>query len=71
MVSDGSEGLLFRAGDHLALAASLRRLIVDAGLRARMGAAARRRAEREFTVEGTVAGYEALLRSLAGRNGSR
>jgi glycosyltransferase involved in cell wall biosynthesis len=67
LVSDGEHGLLFRSGDHLALAASLRRLLVDAPLRARMGAAARRRAEREFDIRLTVARYEALFRALAGR----
>lgn len=67
MVSDGEEGLLFRAGDHLALAACLRRLLCDPALRARMGAAARRRAEREFDIRTTVVRYEALFRTLAGR----
>ena len=67
MVSDGEEGLLFRAGDHLALAACLRRLLCDPALRARMGAAARRRAEREFDIRTTVVRYEALFRTLAAR----
>ena len=67
MVSDGEEGLLFRAGDHLALAACLRHLLCDPALRARMGAAARQRAEREFDIRTTVVRYEALFRTLAAR----
>jgi glycosyltransferase involved in cell wall biosynthesis len=67
MVSDGDEGLLVRPEDHVALAASLRRLLGDSALRARMGAAARRRAERDFDIRDTVVGYEALFRALASR----
>ena len=41
LVRDGDTGLVVPAGDPAALAAAIRRLLSDAGLRARLGAAAR------------------------------
>ena len=46
VVRDGIDGLLTPSGDPLALAESLRRLVLDARMRARMAQAARERAER-------------------------
>jgi len=67
MVTDGVEGLVFPAGDVSELAAHLARLAQDPGLRARMGAAGRARAERDFQIEHTAARYAQLLAELTGR----
>lgn len=48
-LQDGEEGLLFRQGNVDALTAALGRLTDDRELRARIGAAARRRVERDYT----------------------
>lgn len=64
MVTDGVEGLVFPPGNTSALAVHLATLADDAGLRARMGAAGRARAEREFRIEATARGYENLLTEL-------
>jgi glycosyltransferase involved in cell wall biosynthesis len=50
-ISDGETGLLVEAGDPDELAAALARLTQDAGLRRRLGAAARARAEQAFDLE--------------------
>jgi glycosyltransferase involved in cell wall biosynthesis len=59
-------GLLVPVGDHVALAAAIARLAADAGLRARMSAAARERARRLFDqqrcIDTTLGVYERLLR---------
>lgn len=47
---DGRTGIVVPAGDPDALRAALQRLLEDAGLRARMGAAGRARVEDEFTL---------------------
>jgi len=62
MLRDGDSGLLVPAGDPLALAHALRRLIEDPAQRERLGAAARRRAEAEFHVEVMADRYEHLYR---------
>jgi len=66
VVGDGETGLLVRAGDPEALAEALRRVVGDAELRARLGAAARRRAEAEHSAASTTrkvtAVYDELLR---------
>jgi glycosyltransferase involved in cell wall biosynthesis len=67
IISEGVEGYLVPVGDDAALADRLRGLLDDPGLRARMGAAGRERAEREFAIERTVAGYEDLITRLARR----
>ena len=54
VVIDGETGLLAPVGDVAAMAAHVVRLIADAPLRARLGAAARRRAEAVFPLEATV-----------------
>ncbi len=53
-VADGETGYLVPPGDPAALAAKLEPLLRDAGLRARMGAAGRRRMTERFTVGGMV-----------------
>jgi glycosyltransferase involved in cell wall biosynthesis len=50
-VEEGVDGLLVPPGDPLALAAALRKLIVDPVLRAELGAHARTRYERSYTIE--------------------
>jgi len=53
-VSDGQEGFLIGAGDVEALADRMLRLAGDPDLRHRMGEAARRRAEAEFSLDAMV-----------------
>ena len=62
---DGITGLLVPPRDADALATALRRLLDDAGLRERLGQAARQRVQREFTaarmIERTLLLYEEVL----------
>ena len=51
VINDGLDGLLFEAGNVDQLADRLTRLMSDAGLRARLGYAARERALREFSLD--------------------
>ncbi len=63
MVVDGETGLLVPPGDPAALRAAVDRLLADAGLRRRLGAAARERIARlcgwDEVIDRTVAAYEA------------
>ncbi|HEU5038712.1 MAG TPA: glycosyltransferase family 4 protein [Nocardioides sp.] len=59
VVRDGVDGLLCPADDRDALAAALRRLAGDAGLRTRMGASARRRVLDGYTTDHCLDGLEA------------
>ena len=65
LIEDGVDGLLVPAGDAPALAARLRRLCADPGLRSSLAERGRRRVEREFTAAATTARvtrvYEDLL----------
>jgi len=65
MVVDGQTGLLVPPKTPASLAAAIDRLLSDAPLRARLGAAARRRCERLFSLEAHVAAvlkqYETVL----------
>ncbi|MCA1825420.1 MAG: glycosyltransferase family 4 protein [Myxococcales bacterium] len=63
---EGVTALLAPLGDRAALGAALQRLVGDAPLRARMGAAARSLAQRH-SIEPMVDAYEALYRELAAR----
>jgi len=69
VVRDGETGLLVPARDATATAAALKRLIEDAGLRRRMGEAARARAEREFSAERFIADSLAVYDDLLARRG--
>lgn len=64
---DGTAGLLVRAGDPGALTVALEKLLCDADLRARLGAAGRSRVSRQFSWravgEKTVEVYRAALAS--------
>jgi len=59
-IDDGDNGLLVPAGDVGALAAALRRLVQDPALRERLGRAARRTIEAQFTLSRRVAAEEAI-----------
>ncbi|HVE38877.1 MAG TPA: glycosyltransferase [Planctomycetota bacterium] len=64
VVVDGETGLLHPPEDVDALRAALQRLAADPALRARLGAAGRERAAREFGVERLVRDYETLYSEL-------
>jgi N-acetyl-alpha-D-glucosaminyl L-malate synthase BshA len=64
VVADGEVGFLHGAGDVEAMAASVGHLLDDPALRARLGAAARARAESLFPVEPAVDRYEAIYRRV-------
>lgn len=64
---DGENALLAVPGDAAALAAALDRLLSDAELAARLGAAARRHVETSFSLDRVVGLYENLYGSLAAR----
>jgi len=70
-VADGVEGYLIEPGDLGALADRMSRLASDAAMRARMGAAARERAEREFSLEAGVERLMQLYEDLLGRRAAR
>jgi glycosyltransferase involved in cell wall biosynthesis len=65
-VEDGVTGLLVPAGDSDALRAALERLLGDAKLRARLGAAARDHAEREFSFSASASALVAVYREALG-----
>ena len=65
LVADGRTGHLVPVGDVPRLAARLREMADDPALRARLGAAGRARAEQDFGIERTAAGYERLLTELS------
>jgi N-acetyl-alpha-D-glucosaminyl L-malate synthase BshA len=64
VVRDGEDGFLHAAGDVGAMAASAARLVDDAALRARLGAAGRARAVADFRAEPAVDRYEAIYRRV-------
>lgn len=64
LVEQGRTGLLVPADDHVALANALAPYVMNAELRQRHGAAARFRAECEFSLDGMVERYAALYRNL-------
>jgi len=54
LIDDGANGLLVAEKDVLALAGALKRLLADAGLRRRLGDAAREKVRRSFDAERTT-----------------
>lgn len=65
-LSDGREGRLLPAAEEAGLASALAELLGDSGLRARLGAQARRRVEADFGEAAMVEAYERALLELAG-----
>ena len=63
-ISDGVEGFLVPVRDVERMSAALGRLAGDAELRARMGAAARDRVLKEFTLERQVRAFTELLEEV-------
>ncbi len=68
LVEDGVTGLLTEPGDEDALYAAVTRLIGDPGLRDRLGAAGRRRAEERFDIGRNIATYVELFRGVHAGN---
>ncbi|HEY4098739.1 MAG TPA: glycosyltransferase [Baekduia sp.] len=66
LVQDGATGLLVAPRDPPALAAALERLLGDAPLRRRMGAAGRARVVEELSLDRMVGAMTALYQGLAG-----
>lgn len=64
VVRDGETGLCVPPDDAAALSQALGRLLTEPGLAERLGAAARLRAKREFSVEAMVAAHERLYQRL-------
>ena len=67
IINDGVNGLLFALRDVQALASALQRLVSDAGLRRRLGLAARRTVEARFTIRVQASAIETICERLAGR----
>jgi glycosyltransferase involved in cell wall biosynthesis len=63
-VTHGVEGFLVQPGDVVNLAEAINKLLIDPGLRERMGIAARARVERQFAAEVIIPQLEALYREL-------
>jgi glycosyltransferase involved in cell wall biosynthesis len=59
-IESGVQGLLVPGGDAPALTGALRQVLTDPARRAALGAAGRRRAEAEFTIEHMTDAYERL-----------
>ena len=64
IVEEGVTGLLAEPEDAKAHAANLKRLIEDAGLRAKMGAAASEKAAAQHSLKGAAETMDAVLRKL-------
>lgn len=64
IIEDGISGLLVPPEDAAALARAIQHLAMDPDLRARLGAAARRRVEQHYTVEREVAAHEQLYEEV-------
>jgi glycosyltransferase involved in cell wall biosynthesis len=71
LVEDGVHGLLVPPGDEQALAAAVGRLADDGRLRARLGAAARERAERDHSRPAMVRRFERFYQALVRGHGPR
>lgn len=64
-VADGENGVVIAPGDSAALTAAVIRIHADAGARAGMGAASRRRVEELFSLEQMCSRHAQLYRALA------
>jgi glycosyltransferase involved in cell wall biosynthesis len=61
--------VLVAPGEPDALAEAVRLLLLDRGLREKIGAAARRRIEEEFPLSRMIDGYESGLARMVGQRG--
>lgn len=64
VIEDGVDGLLVQPKDVAGMADRIGRLIDDAGLRVRLGEAARAKVERQFTIEHMTRAYEMVYSDL-------
>ena len=64
IIDEGRTGLTFAHGNVAALAAGMRRLVTDAGLRARLGEAAREAVASHYRIEDTVTSVVEVIRGL-------
>lgn len=69
-VNDGQEGLLVPAAAPEALAGALSQVLMDPDLRSRLGAAARERVQRDFSIDRAVLTLEERYTSLLTRSGT-
>ena len=69
IIEDGQTGLLFRAGDALALRRCLERLAADAGLRVRLASAGRESALQCFSAPRMARDFDGLCRQVLRRTG--
>jgi glycosyltransferase involved in cell wall biosynthesis len=67
LVSDGTTGLLFHAGNTVELADRLERLIGDENLRTRFGAASAESVRQRFSLQASVRRMEEIYEELLGR----
>jgi glycosyltransferase involved in cell wall biosynthesis len=67
LITDGETGLLVPPEDPGALAAAIARLVRDPALARRLGDAARRRVEKDYTLDRMVSRMEALYDELLAR----
>lgn len=66
MITDGENGILVTPRDEASLTEGLARLLEDDELCARLGAAARKRVEREFAIEANMERLLGIYRKLCG-----
>lgn len=64
---DGTTGVLIPASDSAAMAIAVRELLNDPARRNRIGAAARRRIQAEFSLDRMIDGYETALEQVIGQ----
>jgi glycosyltransferase involved in cell wall biosynthesis len=69
VIEDGVDGLIVPPGDVTAMSLAVARVLSDEALRARMGAAARSRAEAQFSIDTMVEQYIAVFADA--RDGNR
>lgn len=62
-ITDGVEGIMIPSADSIALADALEKMLVDADARLRLGTAARKRFEKEFTEEAMMKNLVRVLKS--------
>jgi glycosyltransferase involved in cell wall biosynthesis len=65
MVADANRPFIVPVKDEAAMTGALRSLLRDSGLRERLGADNRAKAEREFAVDQMIAAYDGLFASAA------